>query len=314
MPARACRVIGRTDTLGNGWALVDLGDFKSLSRARPSEVGSIPTHSRHPLRARALRGTRPHGPCQPSERLVSLSSTIVAGLTFIAWLGAAAPSRGAVAEADTTRPAGADSAAIAAPDTSRTPPSDSLRTITVKDSLGIPGTLRGQTVEPDPAAIKGTLQRMGSNEIAGRTQWERQKNPKVAMLCSALLPGLGQTYNGRRLKVGLMVGFASFYSFNGWLNWKRYEAAIVKRDAADPGSGDFRVQNELADFYKEEARTHLWWFGATWVLGILDSWIDAHLYDVRGYTPPAPPESAIPHAVDERTSYLTLGFDLEFSK
>ena len=245
---------------------------------------------------------------------MSLSSSIVAGLTLIAWLGVATSSRAGVAEADTTRPASADSAAIVAPDTSQTPPSDSLRTITVKDSLGMPGTLRGQTVEPDPAAIKGTLQRMGSNEIAGRTPWERQKNPKVAMLCSALLPGLGQTYNGRRLKVGLMVGFASFYSFNGWLNWKRYEAAIVARDAADPGSGDFRVQNQLADFYKEEARTHLWWFGATWVLGILDSWIDAHLYDVRGYTPPPPPEDAVPRAVNERISYLTLGFDLEFSK
>ena len=128
------------------------------------------------------------------------------------------PSMAGVAEADTTRPASADSVTIAAPDTSRTPPSDSLHTITVKDSLGIPGTLHGQTVEPDPAAIKGTLQRMGSNEIEGRTQWERKKNPKVAMLCSTLLPGLGQTYNGRRLKVGLMVGFASYYYFNGWLN------------------------------------------------------------------------------------------------
>jgi hypothetical protein len=49
------------------------------------------------------------------------------------------------------------------------------------------------------------------------------------------------------------------------------------------------------------------------VLGILDSWIDAHLYDVRGYTPP-PPEDTVPRAGNERTSYLTLGFDLEFSK
>lgn len=33
---------------GNEWVLVGSGDFKSLCRARlPSEVGSIPTHSRH---------------------------------------------------------------------------------------------------------------------------------------------------------------------------------------------------------------------------------------------------------------------------
>ena len=213
-----------------------------------------------------------------------------------------------------TRPASADSATIAAPDTSRTPPSDSLRTVTVKDSLGMPGTLRGQTVAPDPTAIKGTLQRMGSNEIAGRTPWERKKNPKVAMLCSALLPGLGQTYNGRRLKVGVMVGFASFYSFNGLLNWKRYEAAIVARDASEPGSSGYRTQDQLADFYKEEARTHLWWFGATWVLGILDSWIDAHLYDVREYTPPARPQALGLPESGAPVSYVTLEFDVDFSK
>ena len=47
---------------------------------------------------------------------------------------------------------------------------------------------------------------------------------------------------------------------------------------------------------------------------MLDSWIDAHLYDVRSYTPPPPPEDAVPRAVNEHVSYLTLGFDLEFSK
>lgn len=36
------------ETGGNECGLVTAGDFKSLCRARkPSEVGSIPTHSRH---------------------------------------------------------------------------------------------------------------------------------------------------------------------------------------------------------------------------------------------------------------------------
>lgn len=212
-----------------------------------------------------------------------------------------------VAAADSTRPANADTTAIA-------PPTDSLRTITVKDTLGMSGTLKGQTVAPDPAEIKRTLQLMGSSEVAGRTKWERKKNGKVAMLCSALLPGLGQTYNGRCLKVGVMVGFASYYMGNGYLSWKAYERSIVARDAAAPGSSQFRIQNTNADFYKEQARSYLWWSGLVWMLGIVDSWIDAHLYDMRQYTPPRPPDSNVPRAVDERTSYMTIGFDLEFSK
>jgi hypothetical protein len=47
------------------------------------------------------------------------------------------------------------------------------------------------------------------------------------------------------------------------------------------------------------------------LLGLLDSWIDAHLYDVREYTPPPPPENNVPATGDE-VSYLTLGFKLSF--
>jgi hypothetical protein len=48
-----------------------------------------------------------------------------------------------------------------------------------------------------------------------------------------------------------------------------------------------------------------------WLIGILDSWIDAHLYDVREYTPPERAAvSALP-ASGESVSYLTVGFTLE---
>jgi hypothetical protein len=36
-----------------------------------------------------------------------------------------------------------------------------------------------------------------------------------------------------------------------------------------------------------------------------------HLYDVRTYTPPAPPATVTPHASNEQTNYLTIGFTLE---
>jgi hypothetical protein len=232
------------------------------------------------------------------------STSIAAIFSLVAVLGATGEARAQAADTTVVEPALADSVAIAAP--------DSLRAVTIDDSLGVPGTLKGQT--EDPARVKATLARMGASEIEGRTPWERKKNPRVAMICSALLPGLGQTYNGRRLKVGVMVGFASYYMGNMWLNHKRYEATLVRRDAEVPGSGEFAYENRLADFYKEEARTYLWWSGAVWLLGLIDSWIDAHLYDVRSYTPPSPPESATPRAVNERTSYLTVGFDLEFTR
>ncbi len=206
--------------------------------------------------------------------------------------------------------------AMSAARASQAPPdsaaADSLRAVVVDDSLGIPGTLKGQTTKESPEQMKETLRRMGSSEVEGSTEWERKKNPKVAMLCSALLPGLGQTYNGRRLKVGLMVGFSYYYFSRTWLNWKNYEASLVRRDAAAPGSITFLRENDNAEFYKEEARTFMWWSGAVWLIGILDSWIDAHIYDVREYTPPERPEVSGLTPTIAPARYVTIGFDLDW--
>jgi hypothetical protein len=207
----------------------------------------------------------------------------------------------------------ATSRATAAADSTGPVLPDSLRSFTVKDSLGVPGTLKGQTVD-NPAATKQVLQRMGSNQVEGRTQWEREKNPKVAMICHTLLPGLGQVYNGRRLKVALMAGVATYYYGNTWINYKEWKASEAARDFYPPGTPKYIHQDELASYYEEQARSFLWWSGAVWLLGLIDSWIDAHLYDVRSYTPPKPPETVTPRASNETTNYMTIGFTLERSK
>jgi hypothetical protein len=111
-----------------------------------------------------------------------------------------------------------------------------------------------------------------------------------------------------------MVGFASYYYGTTWLSYKKWKMHEAKRDDFAPGSDEFEFENELAGFYKEEARTFLWWSGAVWLIGLIDSWIDAHLYDVRSYSPPSPPATVTPTSMNERTNYLTVGFSLERSK
>lgn len=239
---------------------------------------------------------------------MSLRSSIVVICVIVALAGAGAIATG---HAQTAVP---DTVA-AAPDTTAVAPAavpgDSLRAITVTDSLGIPGTLKGQT-DYDPVRMKEVLGRMGSSEVEGRTTWERRKNPRTAMLCSALLPGLGQTYNGRRFKVGLMVGVASYYMGNGIINWRLHQAYAQEYETMSPGSAQHRLVGRLAEFHQEEARTFLWWSGAVWLIGILDSWIDAHLYDVREYTPPPPPQAGVPRTEGGDVSYLTVGIGLSF--
>jgi len=272
----------------------------------PSEVGSIPTHSRHLISAGEERSVVPDvlpdvwsGWFAQFERVLTRSIVVLCLIAVVAGQGSTAGfAQGAAADSSVVRP---DSTAAAAE-------VDSLRAVTVSDSLGIPGTLEGQTTY-DPAEMKEILGRMGSSEVAGRTTWERKKNPRTALICSMVLPGLGQTYNGRRLKVGLMAGFMSYYVGNMILSWHSYQEYDLARSQLDPSTLAYRQTGQLADFYKEEARTYLWWSGACWLIGLLDSWIDAHLYDVRAYTPP-PPESSTPQSGGGEVNYLTVGFGL----
>jgi hypothetical protein len=164
--------------------------------------------------------------------------------------------------------------------------------------------------------LKGELQRMSTREVAGLRQWQRKKNTKVAMLSSALLPGLGQLYNGRRIKVGLAAGFFWTYFAGAWLNWREAQALTAKRDNLPEDTPSYIISDLDAwiDFYKESSRDFVWWTGAIWLICMLDAWIDAHLFDVRAYSPPAAGESAgmpplAPQDSAGSTRYLTFTFE-----
>jgi len=165
----------------------------------------------------------------------------------------------------------------------------------------------------DQEELKRTLTQIGSSEIAGERTWERHKNPRTALISSALLPGLGQVYNGRRLKVVVMVGFMSFYTGNIILNWRAHKEYEALRDLSPEGSDGFRLANNLSDYYEQTAIDYMWWAGATWLIGVLDAWIDAHLFDIRAYSPETkgtpPPKSGssdLGIRINGNTRYITL--------
>lgn len=216
----------------------------------------------------------------------------------------------------------ASAPATAAPETAQ---NDTLAVPVKKDTIRagdwtITGDVQKPGTEPiiddaERRRIKGELQLMSSREVPGLRQWQRKKNTKVAMLSSAILPGLGQLYNGRRVKVGLAAGFFWTYFAGAWLNWREAQARIAKRDNLPEDTPSYIINelNEWIEFYKESSRDFVWWTGAIWLVCLLDAWIDAHLFDVRAYMPPASGDAAgapqlAPQASAGAARYLTFTF------
>jgi len=162
----------------------------------------------------------------------------------------------------------------------------------------------GQKAESGPSKqeIKDELARIASSEVPGDTEWERGKSARTATLCSMVLPGLGQLYNGRRLKVVLAAGGFGYLLGRAWLENKQAQEYLLIRDSLPPGSIPYENANILYDFHKESSKTFVWWSGAVWLIQVLDAFVDAHLYDVRAVTP------IVMRGADD-TQYLALSFD-----
>jgi hypothetical protein len=150
-------------------------------------------------------------------------------------------------------------------------------------------TLRSDEEEARREAIKGEMARIGGAEVPGERQWERRKSPMVAVVSSMALPGLGQLYNGRRIKTAIAAGTFTYYLARAWLEQKKAQERLKARDAIPRSTIEGRIawanEDSWYQFYKESALDYVWWSGAVWLITALDAFVDAHLYDVRAVTP-----------------------------
>ena len=102
---------------------------------------------------------------------------------------------------------------------------------------------------------------------------EWQPDPTGALLRSAVLPGWGQFYNRKPLK-GLALGSVEL----GLLAW-----LIAEHAMAEEARDDFQRTGD--PFYEDSYDRHsarrldlIWYTSAAWLYGMLDAYVDAHLY------------------------------------
>lgn len=114
------------------------------------------------------------------------------------------------------------------------------------------------------------------------------QSPRVATLASALVPGLGQIYNGKYYKVPVIygAGFIMYYWYDEYhFQYKRFKKAYYELKAGDEISDP-----ELADWDKaslEEnknkaqraANYQIIYMGLLYVANIVDALVDTYMYE-----------------------------------
>ncbi len=114
-------------------------------------------------------------------------------------------------------------------------------------------------------------------------------SPNKAALFSAVIPGLGQTYNKKYWKVPIVyatIGTTLYFGFSNQKNFKKYRNAYKARLDDDPttidefnGSLTNAALESNIDFYQRNRDLSFIFAGVFYVLNIVDAAVDAHLFN-----------------------------------
>jgi len=121
--------------------------------------------------------------------------------------------------------------------------------------------LGGYVFDPSPIDAKDLYQ---NTQQTDSTDSNKIKSPRKAMICSLVIPGLGQLYNGSLLK-----GIMFFGAEVGLLTNSIYLNQKFKESTDD----------YVREFYIENRNISTWWLVGVKLLSILDAYVDAHLYN-----------------------------------
>jgi hypothetical protein len=118
------------------------------------------------------------------------------------------------------------------------------------------------------------------------------KSTTIAMVGSMLLPGAGQIYNESYWKAPVVWGFG-YYFYSVYRrqdalykeNRTLYEFSLTALDtASSPGitdllTDDVKTYKGLRDFYKNQRNEFGWYLAITYILNIVDAYVDAALFN-----------------------------------
>ena len=119
-----------------------------------------------------------------------------------------------------------------------------------------------------PDTIVVSPQERSSNEF------HSTKSPLLAMGLSALLPGVGQIYDGSYWKAPVIWGIGGYWLYV-WIDLNN-QYKDFQRLYNLTGNSQYM---SLRNFYRDERDKYAWFMGALYLLNIVDAYAGAHLYD-----------------------------------
>ncbi len=108
-----------------------------------------------------------------------------------------------------------------------------------------------------------------------------KKSPTGAVIRSALIPGLGQFYNKSYWKIPIIWGALIYFGYN-WSNqyqeYKNYRDLYNQSITVSNPYGNLDYKN-LREYYRDQRDITIFFFSLTYLLNIIDAYVDAHLFD-----------------------------------
>ncbi len=107
------------------------------------------------------------------------------------------------------------------------------------------------------------------------------KSPAGAMLRSAIIPGWGQFYNKAYWKIPIIWGASAGFIYYWIQNNNEYKTNAELYSQ----TGDYGYY-QLREFYRDQRDLNGVFLFITYILNIVDAYVDAHLFDFSTYINP----------------------------
>ncbi len=108
-----------------------------------------------------------------------------------------------------------------------------------------------------------------------------KKDPWLAVLFSAIIPGAGQFYNQSYWKVPIILGLCTYFGYEWYDQNKKfidYRDQFAASQTPENPAGDPGLKT-LREFYRNQRNDFTWYFIIVYVINLIDAYVDAHLFD-----------------------------------